>query len=262
MHIHAFQEEILTWFSKNKRDLPWRRTRDPYNILVSEIMLQQTQVPRVIPKYTCWIEKFPSLIALANAPTRDVLTLWSGLGYNRRALYLQKTAQNILHRFDGQFPQEENVLQTFPGVGKYTSRALLCFAFDKQISVVDTNVKKVICLFFFNRSVPPEKIIDEKAKEILPKARAYEWNQALMDYSASVLSKERIPIKKQPAFLGSRRFVRGQIIRTLALQKRLTRSQILKDTLVQEKVISEILEKLQKEGLIVQERGIISFPES
>src|SRR5258708_3311988 len=149
--IKNFQQKILSWYAVNQRDLPWRKTRDPYSILVSEVMAQQTQLSRVIPKYEAWIAALPTVYDLAKASTGEVLKLWSGLGYNRRALYLQKAAQIIVSEFAGKFPQEEKVLQTLPGIGEYTSRAVLCFAFDKQIAVVDTNVRKVIITKFFNR---------------------------------------------------------------------------------------------------------------
>jgi A/G-specific adenine glycosylase len=156
--IDAFRKEILDWYRLHQRKLPWREVpfdtslqcRDPYRILVSEVMLQQTQVSRVIPKYIAWLEKFPTVQDLASAKVSDVLQLWSGLGYNRRALNLKKTAEAVVRDYGGSFPKDETSLLRLPGIGKYTARALMCFAFDEQVAVVDTNVKKVILTKFVN----------------------------------------------------------------------------------------------------------------
>ncbi|MGH7245331.1 MAG: A/G-specific adenine glycosylase, partial [Candidatus Levyibacteriota bacterium] len=217
--VRDFQKKILSWFAKNKRDLPWRKSRDPYNILISEVMLQQTQVPRVIPKYNEWIKKFPTIQSLAKATTRDVLSLWSGLGYNRRALYLQKTAQEIVEKYHGKFPEDEKQLQSLPGIGEYTARAVLCFAFDKQIAVIDTNIKKVIAIHFCKGKVPQKKKLQEIADKILPQGKAYTWNQALMDYASAELKKEKIAIPKQSKFKDSDRYYRGQMLKLLLRKK-------------------------------------------
>ena len=213
--IDNFQNEILTWYASHQRDLPWRKSRDPYRILVSEIMLQQTQVNRVIPKFTEWFEKFPTVYDLAKAKISEVLVLWSGLGYNRRALNLKKTAEIVLKTYNGTFPQTEKELLALPGIGLYTARALMCFAFDQQVTVIDTNVRKVLLI----RLQVPEKDISEAAEKILPKGRAYEWNQALMDYSSAMLKEHKITIPKQSKFIGSRRYYRGQILKKLLDKK-------------------------------------------
>src|SRR5260221_6037221 len=197
--ITSFQKQILDWYAKNQRDLPWRRTRDPYRILISEVMSQQTQLSRLMPKYLAWLEKFPTVHDLAQAKISDVLHSWSGLGYNRRALNLKKTAEIISKQYHGEFPHSEKDLLSLPGIGEYTARAVLCFAFDQQIAVVDTNVRKVI----LTRFAVSEKEISEIAGVLLPVGKAYEWNQALMDYAAAVLKKEKIPIPKQSKFIGS-----------------------------------------------------------
>jgi A/G-specific adenine glycosylase len=150
-NILAFQNEILSWYEQNRRDLPWRQTRDPYKILVSEVMLQQTQVNRVIPKFEAWLKAFPAVTDLAKAPTTEVLRLWSGLGYNRRALNLKTTAVVVSETYNGKFPKTEKELLALPGIGIYTARAILCFAFNQQVAVVDTNVKKVILTKFMTK---------------------------------------------------------------------------------------------------------------
>ena len=153
--IEKFQEEILTWYAKNKRVFPWREMPDgislqdrAYRILISEVMSQQTQILRVVSKYEAWIKELPTIESLANAKTSDVLMLWSGLGYNRRALYLQQAAKKICTDFGGIIPQNEKDLRGLPGIGEYTAQAVLCYAFNQQVAVVDTNVRKVILLKF------------------------------------------------------------------------------------------------------------------
>lgn len=224
--VNIFRKLILSWYQKHKRDLPWRSTREPYNILLSEVMAQQTQLTRVIPKYLAWLEKFPTLVSLANAKTRDVLVMWSGLGYNRRALYLHKTAKEIIKKHQGIFPQDEKVLKTLPGIGEYTSCAIACFAFDRQIPVVDTNIRKVIAVHFFEGNLPDEKTIAIIAAQLLPEGQAYEWNQALMDYAASELKQEKIPVPKQSQFKTSDRYYRGQIIKLLITYHILERNEL------------------------------------
>ena len=138
----TLQNELLAWFAENGRDLPWRRTRDPYAILVSEVMLQQTQVARVLERYPQWLERWPTAAALAAAPAADVLRAWSGLGYNRRALNLQNAARRVVEL--GEFPRAIDELERLPGIGPYTARAIACFAFDAQVTALDTNVRRVL----------------------------------------------------------------------------------------------------------------------
>ncbi len=142
--IRAFQDHILTWYDTFKRDLPWRGDPDPYHILVSEVMLQQTQVDRVIPKYLAFLERFPTLQSLADASVADVLREWRGLGYNRRALNLKRAAESTVERFGGKLPGTVSELESLPGIGRYTARAVASFAFGVQVPVVDTNVRRVL----------------------------------------------------------------------------------------------------------------------
>ena len=260
--IREFQTKILNWYRENKRDLPWRHTHDPYRILVSEIMSQQTQIARVIPKYEAWITRFPNLISLANAANAEVLHYWSGLGYNRRALYLQKCAKEIIEKYNGKFPDKEEDLIKLPGIGTYTARAVLSFAFERQVSVIDINVKKVILLEILKSSITdhiPDKTIEDIASEILPPNTAYDWNQALMDYSAAVLKKEKIPLKKQSPFKNSNRYFRGGIMRLLLKHKKLSMGELQGLLLREEKKeinisrLTEILHRLVKDLLIKQD---------
>lgn len=289
----AFQKKILDWYFVNKRDLPWRKTREPYSILISEIMSQQTQLTRVVPKYKAWIEKFPEIESLANAQLSDVLQYWSGLGYNRRALHLKKTAEVVVDKYHGQFPQTENELKSLPGIGRYTARALLCFAFDHQIAVVDTNVRKVILtqmiipentknqivkqsakfmvrdsgshdFLKINSIGISEQTIEDIAKQLLPAGRAYEWNQALMDYAAAVLKNEKIPIPKQSKFIGSHRYYRGKILKQLLQKNNLSivevGSLIKNDYNEDEKEwLQGILGELMMEGFIICKNDMVSL---
>ena len=254
--IVEFQKKITSWYKVNKRDLPWRRTSDPYHILVSEMMLQQTQVSRVIPKYRAWLEEYPSLQSLADADISRVLRLWMGLGYNRRAIYLQKTAQVVVSQYKGVFPEKEKALLTLPGIGKYTARALLSFAFGKHIPVVDTNIKKVILVAVLHQDTAPDKNIEEWAARLLPKEHsisARDWNQALMDYASLELKDKKIIIPKQSKFRGSDRYYRGQVLRLLLAQKdcRLSHALLLKKFQGKETAwLTALLAGLEKDGLV------------
>lgn len=261
--ITAFQTTILTWYELNQRELPWRKTRDPYSILISEVMSQQTQIGRVIPKYEAWLKRFPTVTQLAEASLREVLRFWSGLGYNSRALNLQKTARIIIEEYNGEFPHDLEGLLELPGIGKYTASAIACFAFDVQIPVVDTNIRKVIAHEFFNGQLPEEKVIEKIAYQILPKNKAYEWNQALMDYSSLVLKDKKIPVPKQSHFLTSDRYFRGQIIKLLLEIKNISFSGLLdyfadKNPIERER-LRDILERMTKDGLVVYRNEKVSL---
>lgn len=258
--ITAFRKEILTWYAQNKRDLPWRKSREPYRILISEVMLQQTQVRRVIPKYIGWLQMFPTLQVLAQAQTAAVLRAWSGLGYNRRALYLQKAAQVITMTYGGIFPQEIPILRILPGIGEYTARALACFAFDQQVAVVDTNIRKIITLRFYNGIPPAPKQLQEIAGQLLPQGRAYEWNQALMDYAAAVLVKEKVPTPKQSKFKDSNRYFRGQILQFLLKNHMVSLTELQKQLKIDDKTRFEaIVTGLEKEGFLTRQNDNISL---
>lgn len=259
--VASFQKKILSWYAENKRDLPWRgipydlslQARDPYKILLSEVMSQQTQLTRVIPKYEAWLKEFPTVESLAVAKTSDILRLWSGLGYNRRALFLQKTAQAIV--LQGRWPRDVQELEKLPGIGAYTARAIACFAFNEEIAVVDTNIRKVISHEFFNGQLPDEKIIEKIAQELLPKGSAYDWNQALMDYSAMILKDKKIPVPKQSRFLSSNRYFRGKLLKELLICHELTLDQVrllLREGIEKfgEAWFHPFLQQLKKDGFI------------
>jgi A/G-specific adenine glycosylase len=275
-NIKAFQDKILTWYGAHQRDLPWRKSRDPYRILVSEIMLQQTQVNRVIPKYEAWLEAFPTVHELANAPVSEVLKNWSGLGYNRRALNLKKTAQVIVEKYGGTFPSDEKELLALPGIGQYTARAVMCFAFNLHVSVVDINVKKVILTQLLKEpgtlsladTSEMKKVNDKEiaaiADSLVPQGRAYDWNQALMDYSSLVLKKEKIDIPKQSKFKGSRRYYRGQIIKKLLDKKEIFLHELgplIKADYTDNDFnwLKELTEEMHKEGFVTIQKNVLKL---
>jgi A/G-specific adenine glycosylase len=183
-----FQRALLAWYRLHQRDLPWRRTRDPYHVLVSEIMLQQTQVDRVIPKYGQFLERYPTLEALARARPAAVRQLWYPLGYNIRPLHLRAIARESVARYGGRLPEDEQALTRLPGVGRYTAGALLAFAFGRDAALVDTNVRRVLGRIFLGprrlRKLRNDRPLWALSEALLPPGRAYDWNQALMDFGA------------------------------------------------------------------------------
>jgi A/G-specific adenine glycosylase len=183
---------LLSWYRRNGRSLPWRETDDPYHILVSEIMLQQTQVDRVLPKYHEWLDRYPSLEALASAPEHDVVRTWYPLGYNIRPRRLQAIAQDAVARFGGQLPDDEDTLLSFKGIGAYTAGAVMSFAFRKRAAILDTNVARVLFRVFVGRGAPDSHAMKKRLWEIswavLPHRHVFDFNQALMDFGATVCS--------------------------------------------------------------------------
>lgn len=185
--ITAVRSGLMAWWHANRRDLPWRQTRDPYRIMVSEIMLQQTQVDRVIPYFHAWLEAFPTVHQLADAPTAEVIRLWKGLGYNRRAVNMQRTAQAVVER-GGEFPRTVEELLALPGIGPYTAGAIACFAFEQDVAFIDTNMRRVIHRLFVGVDIPKPAVSDKEvvaiAQQALPEGDAWNWNQGIMEFGA------------------------------------------------------------------------------
>ncbi len=190
--IEFFQKTLVTWFEKHGRDLPWRKTRNPYHILVSEFMLQQTQVVRVEKEYYFqFLEKFPTFQDLANASEEEVLQAWEGLGYYNRAKNLHKIAKIIVSEYNGEFPTDYNKILNLPGIGKYTAGAILSFAFNLDYPIVDTNVDRIIKRVFLhkhkiNSPAKLEKTIWEITEKILLRSNAWTFNQAILDLGALI----------------------------------------------------------------------------
>jgi len=182
--LARIQEGLLGWFKEHARDLPWRRTRDPYAILVSEVMLQQTQVDRVVPYYTRFLERFPTVEDLASAATSDVIRIWSGLGYNRRAVNLQRAARAVVDQFGGVFPRDQVELRKLPGIGAYTAGAVAAFAHEQDVAFLDTNMRRVISRVMFGTESATESEALEAAKALVPPGHGWTWNQALIEFGA------------------------------------------------------------------------------
>ncbi len=265
--IKFFQKSIFTWWNSHKRDLPWRHTRDPYKIMVSEVMLQQTQVLRVIAKYTEFIEVFPTVFDLAKSSPAQVLRIWKGMGYNRRALYLLHAAKAIVKIHHGRFSVRERELIKLPGLGIYTARAILVFAYAREVPLVDTNIRQIITHFFFNGEPQKESVIEEVAGQLVPPGKSWEWHQALMDYGALVMPNIQYPItnkKKRKPFKDSNRFYRGRIIDRLRegdiRESKLT-SEFKKKYGKSNDFLKVILQGLEADGLISRSKtGIITLP--
>jgi A/G-specific adenine glycosylase len=181
---------LLQWYAVEHRDLPWRSTHDPYAILVSEMMLQQTQVHRVLPKYEQFLAAFPTLADLAAASTADVISVWVPLGYNMRAVRLQSIARQVMSEYGGNIPNTIEGLLKLKGIGRYTAGAIVCFAYKKQVAMVDTNIHRVLHRIFLGLDLTEPRLTHDQiltfAEQVLPDGKAYDWNQALMDLGATI----------------------------------------------------------------------------
>ena len=190
-----FRRRLLAWYRANGRDLPWRRTSDPYHILVSEVMLQQTQVDRVLPKYHEWLEKYPSLQALADAPEADVTRTWRPLGYNIRPRRLHAIARESVARYGGELPSDEATLLSFKGIGAYTAGAIRSFAFGQRAAILDTNVARVLFRIFVRRGDATAHAMRRRlwalSEALVPRKHVFDFNQALMDFGATVCTARK-----------------------------------------------------------------------
>ncbi len=212
--LAALQTELLDWYAANGRDLPWRHTTDPYAVLLSEVMLQQTQAPRVVDRFPAFLARFPTLASLAAAPLADVLSAWLGLGYNNRALRLKRCAEAAGDRL----PADLEGLRALPGVGPYTARAVLIFAHNADFAAVDANVRRVLThRLDLPRDLRPAAL-QAIAEAALPRGRSRDWHNALMDYGSLVLTTRVTgiaPLTRQTPFAGSHRQRRARLLRTL-----------------------------------------------
>lgn len=215
--IQAFQRRIWQWYAKHRRShLPWRTRISPYRVLVSEVMLQQTQVDRVIPKYMHWMKRFSSWKALARAPRVEVLRAWSGLGYNSRAVRLQETARIVVERYHGRLPRTDEQLLRLPGIGPYTSRSVQIFTWNVDTVCIDTNIRRVL----IHELELPDDLntvqIEEIAWRCLPSGMSREWHSALMDYGALHSTARKTGIastSKQSTFEGSFRQAKATVLK-------------------------------------------------
>jgi len=260
--VKNFQNFIHWWYQQHGRhDLPWRKDFDPYKVLVSELMLQQTQVERVIPKFKAFIKQFPDVKTLAAAPLSQVLIAWQGLGYNRRAKYLHLTAKAVLEK-GSQFPSSYDELLQLPGIGPYTASATMAFAYNQPITLIETNVRAVFLYHFFpgKRQVADSKLLP-LIEKTLDKEQPRIWYSALMDYGATLKrllpnpSRQSQHHTKQSKFEGSLRQTRGEILRVLSNHSILSQKQLFAK--LQTKMDNHLpaLEQLLNEELVFMDSG-------
>jgi A/G-specific adenine glycosylase len=255
-----FQELLAEKGAGLYRSMPWREDTRPYYVLVSELMLQQTQVDRVIPKFNAFTARFPNEAALAEAPLGEVLTLWSGLGYNRRAKFLSDAAKMIVNEFGGEFPSDYDSLLRLPGVGPNTAGAILAYAFNQPVVYIETNVRTVYFHHFFeDGDRVPDAAVRVLVEETVDTEHPREFYWALMDYGTWLKKqgagriRQSAHYKKQSALKGSVREVRGQIVRVLAAGDQ-TRSELEKKVDYDER-FDPALESLMSDGLVMQTSG-------
>ena len=186
--IAFVRTEVGRWAQCARRDLPWRETRDPWAIIVSETMLQQTQVARVLPKYASFLSRFPTAVACAAARVGEVVDAWAGLGYNRRAVFLHRLAAEVVERHHAQVPDDLDALLALPGIGPYTARAVLVFAFERDVAVVDTNIGRVLARLTGQRL--GQKSVQQLADRLVPADSGWDWNQSMLDLGALVCTAQ------------------------------------------------------------------------
>jgi A/G-specific adenine glycosylase len=257
--IAAFQQSIRDYYRVHRRSLPWRETRDPYAILVSEIMLQQTQVDRVREKYLEFIDALPTFQALAEADLSRVLSLWQGLGYNRRALSLRLCGLSVLESYGGELPREIGELESLPGIGPYTARAVAAFAFGQATPLIETNVRSVFIHHFFpDREKVPDREILPLVELTLDRDEPREWYYALMDYGSMLKRTGSNPGRRsahhatQSPFRGSNRERRSLILRTILAMPGITKAGIVDCVGADAAAVEQNLQQLQREGFIRQ----------
>ncbi|MHB8841452.1 MAG: HhH-GPD family protein [Candidatus Aquicultor sp.] len=257
-----FREFIWAYYAECGRVLPWRETNDPYRILISEVMLQQTQVPRVLEKYRQFLALFPSFEALADAPLRDVLEVWQGLGYNRRAVALKNTAEKVVAGFDGKLPANIETLKTLPGIGPATASAIRAFAFNQPTVFIETNIRAVYIHFFFHDEV------DVKDKELLPfidatvdRENPREWYYALMDYGVLLKKTGGNPSRKsahhkaQSPYEGSNRKLRADTLRVVLRRGVAGIEDVADDVGISIEHARTVLNELVREGFAKEAHG-------
>jgi A/G-specific adenine glycosylase len=255
--IHQFQDKVFSFYRQNRRELPWRQTTDPYKILLSELMLQQTQVSRVVKYYEHWVRKWPTIHDLASASRVEVLKTWMGLGYNTRAVNFHTAAQKIVNEFGGDVLKAMEQYTEIPGVGRYTAHAVQIFSTNADIVAVDTNIRRIFISEFHLSEAISDKELRVLAAHCLPHGRSREWHNALMDYGALHLTAKKTGIKaktQQSPFEGSDRQVRAQIMKIL-LEHDASFTELKLSLSVETIRLKQILKKLLHERLIRRENN-------
>jgi len=265
--VKFLQALVYGYFTEFRRDLPWRDGTDPYRVLVSEVMLQQTQVDRVIPKFAVFMQWFPDPQTLAEAPISELLAAWQGLGYNRRALNLQRAARMIVDEWNGSITDDPVLLQQLPGIGPYTAGAVACFAFNRPQIFLETNIRAVLLHFFF---ADQEGITDKQllpvATAVLDQANPRDWYNALMDYGSDLKRRFPNPSRRsrhhtvQSRFEGSDRQIRGAVLRLLLGSSGMTVRAMQKELDVETERLARILEGMVKDGFVQKTGGKFIIP--
>jgi len=259
--IELFRHKIFDFYRLNRRSFPWRESSDRYAVMISEIMLQQTQAERVVPKYTAWLQHFPDVAALASAQLKDVLAMWSGLGYNSRAVRLHRSASIILECFGGIVPSTPELLKKLPGIGEYTCRSIPVFADNFDVAAVDTNIRRILIHeFMLAEDIAPINL-QQVADAVLPRGQSREWHNALMDYGALLLTSKRSGIRslsRQSTFLGSKRWYRGRLVHDLVRSKTLFLEEIKERYGDCPWNLDEIISDLIAEGVVEQTRNAVT----
>lgn len=260
--VAAFRNLVLSRYRDNPRPLPWRETRYPYAILVSEVMLQQTRVERVSQRYPAFLARFPDVATLANAPLAEVLAAWQGLGYNRRGVALKRAAEEIVSRYGGVVPAAPEELVTLPGIGPYTAGAIAAFAFGAPTAFIETNIRSVYLHFFFgDRSGVADRELAPFVTATMDGEDPRHWYYALMDYGVALKKRLPNPSRRsrhhavQSPFRGSNREVRGAILKTLLASPGIGCAKLAELTGKDPERVGENLRRLETEGFIVQEEG-------
>ena len=259
-----FRNDIYEYYGKESRSFPWRSTSDPYRILISEIMLQQTQTFRVMGKYERFLEAFPDFSALAQADLASVLTFWQGLGYNRRALNLKKTAEIVMRDFGGRLPDSPEELTTLPGIGHATAGAILAFAFNHPVVFIETNIRRVfIHCFFQDRQDITDREILPLVEGTLDRNNPRQWYYALMDYGAMLKGQVPNPNRRsahytrQSRFEGSDRQIRGKILRTLVEKGDMIEGSLAEEIDMDAARVRKTIAQLEEEGFLVRKGSLI-----
>jgi A/G-specific adenine glycosylase len=255
--ILAFRQMVLSHYEQHGRDMVWRNTTDPYQILVSEIMLQQTQVERVSTKFPEFIRAFPDFTTLANAPPGQVLTVWQGMGYNRRAIALQKCAIRVMNEYDGILPADVDILATFPGIGRATASSIAAFAFNMPVVFIETNIRRVFIHFFFiGTDTVSDTDILPLVEQTLYRNNPRVWYWALMDIGSALKktvanpNRRSVHYTKQSPFEGSDRKIRGALLKIVLKEHFLTEEEIIARVAGDRQRARRILCALEEEGFI------------
>jgi A/G-specific adenine glycosylase len=263
--VDAFRNIIYSYFKKNGRKFPFRENITPYNVLVSEIMLQQTQTGAVSEKFLRFINLFPDFNSLNQAPLEDVLKAWHGLGYNRRAIALKKIAEKVIKDYNGVLPDSLKTLEDLPQIGHNTASSTITFAFNKPTVFIETNIRRVFIYFFFQKKNVKDKEIIPLVEKVLDKENPRKWYYALMDYGVMLkkthpeLNKRSAHYKKQAVFKGSNREIRGNILKLLLDRGEILEKELIEKFKIEYERLNKILNQLTKEGFITRNNDLIKF---